>query len=68
MATYRFSSDACDDEIEADTLDAAAVEYARDEGIRGVRTAADLTRHIERVGGWIEITDEAGQVLASAES
>lgn len=68
MATYRFCTDATDALIEgADSVDAAAAEFAHDEEIRGVKTLADLERHIERVGGWMQVTDEAGDVLANVE-
>jgi hypothetical protein len=70
MTTYRIctdATDATDDTIDAVSVDAAAAEFAADEEIRGVRTAAELAAYIERVGGWLEITDEAGAVLAEVQ-
>lgn len=63
MRTYSIHTDACSQDIEAASLDVAAAEFAADEGIRNVRTAADLARHIERVGGWLTIADESGEAL-----
>lgn len=52
MPTYRFTTDAGEQEIEAADADAAAAVYAADDGIRKVKTAEDLRAYIDRVGGY----------------
>ena len=61
-AWYTVRSDACMEEIEADTMDAAAVEFARGEGIKGVSDVASLLAAYRRLGGWvwIEPKDQPG--------
>jgi hypothetical protein len=62
--TYYFATDSCNWEVEAATADEAAHEYARSEGIRGVRTAAALEAYIEKVGGYGLMRDETtGQTI-----
>lgn len=61
MTTYHISTDACSCDIEAETADEAAREFAADEGIKGIETAADLEAHIEEVGGFGFMEDESGR-------
>lgn len=65
MATYHFATDSCQVEIEAESADAAAREYAEGERIAGVATAADLERRIEELGGWLYMTGEDGAAVAT---
>lgn len=60
VQTYRITTDDTQAEIEAISADEAARLFAEDEGIRGVRTAADLEAYLIRVGGYGSLTDENG--------
>jgi len=62
MTTYRLSTDSGTTTVTADSVDAAAVELARIERIRGVATAADLRDAIERAGGYGTLTEDGAPV------
>lgn len=72
MSRYTIRTDACEAEFEADTIDAAAKEFARDERIGGVATAADLVSAIDRIGdgAWVCIYegDDLCPILQSEQS
>ena len=57
MKTYLIISDSVQCEIEGETADAAAVEFARHEKIRGVTDLASLAAAFDRVGGTIAVYD-----------
>ncbi len=49
---YTVGTDGCEATVEAVSMDDAAVQFARGEGIRGVTDAASLIAACERMGGW----------------
>ena len=63
MASYYISTDSCSVEIDAENADAAACEFAQDEGIKGVASAADLQTYLERVGGYGFMETEDGEMI-----
>lgn len=60
---YRVTTDDTQAEIEAASADEAARLFAEDEGIRGVRTAADLEAYLIRVGGYGSLTENGNDIF-----
>jgi hypothetical protein len=56
MTTYKISTDACSTEIAAESMDAAAAEFAASEGIKA-GSARELAAAIRKIdGAWLYIT------------
>lgn len=64
IKTYRISTDSVTGHYEARSADEAAANFAKEEQIRGVRTASDLAEYLERVGGYgFMVCDDDGEEI-----
>lgn len=63
MTAYTIRTDAVMQTIEAESMDAAAVEFARDEGLSGVTDVDSLLAAVQGINGawcWIEVKGDSG--------
>ena len=69
MTTYKISTDAVQTTVEAKTIDAAAAQFAKGEGIKA-RNVAELSAAIRKIeGAWLQIdADGVNEVLVGGEN
>lgn len=60
--TFTITTDSGAEAIDASDADKAAASFAAGEGLRGIATADDLCRYVERAGGYGIMTGPDGEI------